>query len=152
MRRKEQYKRIDWSTLDLPRTDLYVPPSKNGEDRHIPLNSDARAAFQRLHEKRIGEGAIPIRREGPIFVSKTGERLLGPRHWFEKAVSKSGIADFTWHDLRHTFASRLVMAGVDLRTVAALMGHKTIQMTMRYAHLAPEHKLIAVERLSSYNS
>ena len=51
--------------------------------------------------------------------------------------------------MRHTFASRLVMAGVDIRTVAELMGHKTIQMTMRYAHLAPEHNL-AVERLSLF--
>lgn len=152
MRRKEQYIRIDWCMLDLPRMDLYVPPSKNGEDRHVPLNNDARAAFQRLYERRIGSGPIPIRLEGPIFVGKTGERLLGPRHWFEKAVSKAGIADFTWHDLRHTFASRLVMAGVDIRTVAALMGHKMIQMTMRYAHLASEHKLVAVERLGSYNS
>ena len=48
------------------------------------------------------------------------------------------------------FASRLVMSGVDLRTVAELMGHKTIQMTMRYAHLAPAHQLAAVERLTSF--
>ncbi len=49
----------------------------------------------------------------------------------------AGIAKFTWHCLRHTFASRLIMAGVDLRTVQELMGHKTIQMTCRYAHLGP---------------
>ena len=62
------------------------------------------------------------------------------------------MRDITWYCLRHTFASRLVMAGVDIRTVAELMGHKTIQMTMRYAHLAPEHGLAAVERLTSFNS
>jgi hypothetical protein len=60
------------------------------------------------------------------------------------------MEDFTWYCLRHTFASRLVMAGVDIRTVAELMGHKTIQMTMRYAHLAPQHSLAAVERLTSF--
>jgi integrase len=152
LRRKEQYIRIDWSAVDLSRKDLYVPPSKNGEDRHIPLNFEARAAFQRLYEKRIGDGPIPIHAEGSIFVGRGGERLLGPRHWFEDAVRKAGLRDFTWHDLRHTFASRLAMQGVDIRTIAALMGHKTIQMTMRYAHLAPEHKLVAVERLGSYNS
>ena len=92
----------------------------------------------------------PILPEGPIFVGRGGERLLGPRHWFEDAVKKAGIANFTWHDLRHTFASRLVMMDVDIRTVAELMGHKKIQMTMRYAHLAPEHKLVAVERLKAY--
>ena len=56
--------------------------------------------------------------------------------------------NFTRHCLRHTFASPLVMAGVDLRTVQELMGHKTIAMTCRYAHLAPSHKLAAVERLT----
>src|SRR5271169_2468261 len=62
------------------------------------------------------------------------------------------IKNFTWHDLRHTFASRLVMAAVDLRTVAELMGHKRIQMTMRYAHLAPAHNSAAIEKLSAFNA
>jgi len=56
--------------------------------------------------------------------------------------------DLSWHCLRHTFASLLVMAGVDLRTVQELMGHKSIEMTMRYAHLSPAHKLEAVQRLT----
>jgi len=57
------------------------------------------------------------------------------------------IKDCSWHCNRHTFASRLVMAGVDLRTVAELMGHSSIQMTMRYAHLTPQHNRAAVDRL-----
>ena len=57
------------------------------------------------------------------------------------------MEDFHWHDLRHTFASRLVMAGVDLRTLAQLLGHRTLQMVMRYAHLSQSHELAAVERL-----
>jgi len=152
MRRSEQYRRIDWNCVDLARKDLHIPNSKNGQDRHIPLNAEARAAFERLRRARIGEGPIPIAPEGLIFVGQSGERLLGARHWFEDAVKKAGLRDFTWHDLRHTFASRLVMADVDIRTVAELMGHKSIQMTMRYAHLAPEHKLVAVERLARYTS
>jgi site-specific recombinase XerD len=67
---------------------------------------------------------------------------------FKDAIKRADISNFTWHDIRHTFASRLVMAGVDLRTVAELMGHKKIQMTVRYARLAPAHKLDAVEKLS----
>src|SRR5258708_7897358 len=69
-------------------------------------------------------------------------RVFGP------AVERGGIVNFHWHDLPHTFASRLVMAGVDLTTVKELMGHKTITMTQRYAHLSPAHKLNAVERLT----
>jgi site-specific recombinase XerD len=57
------------------------------------------------------------------------------------------IDEYTWYCKRHTFASRLMVAGVDIRTVAQLMGHRTIQMTMRYARLAPEHNQGAVERL-----
>jgi integrase len=150
MRRSEQYLRIDWSCVDLARKDLLIPQSKNGQGRHLPLNAEARSAFERLRQRLISDGPTPIVPEGPIFVGRGGERLLGARHWFEDAVKKAGITNFTWHDLRHTFASRLVMADVDIRTVAELMGHKRIQMTMRYAHLAPEHKLVAVERLKAY--
>jgi hypothetical protein len=64
-------------------------------------------------------------------------------------VSADRLGDFTWHCLRHTFASRLVMAGVDIRTVQELPGHKTIAMTARYSHLAPKHTLAAVERLDT---
>lgn len=76
-----------------------------------------------------------------VFPSEPPDKL------FTKVCQQAGVDDFTWHCLRYTFASRLVMAGVDIRTVAKLMGHKTIQMTMRYAHLAPEHEADAVERL-----
>lgn len=63
---------------------------------------------------------------------------------FERVVRQAGLGDFTFHDLRHTFASRLVMAGVDLLTVKALMGHKDISMTLRYTHLSSDHKQRAV--------
>ena len=66
---------------------------------------------------------------------------------FQSTVRRAGLTDFHFHDLRHTFASRLVMAGVDLRTVQDLMGHKTISMTLRYAHLSPDHKRSAMEAL-----
>ena len=69
------------------------------------------------------------------------------RRWFNDAQTEAKVADYSWHCNRHTFASRLVMAGVDLRTVAELMGHSSIQMTMRYAHLAPLHNRAAVDRL-----
>jgi site-specific recombinase XerD len=71
------------------------------------------------------------------------------RRWFEAVLADAKITAFSWHCLRHTFASRLVMAGVDIRTVQELLGHKTIAMTVRYSHLAPKHMLAAVERLDA---
>ena len=139
MRRKEQYG-LTWECIDFERRLITVLQSKNGQMRHIPMNKVAIATVESL---RVAHEST-----GRVFMSEDGkDPLAGPRHWFEPAVATANIQDFTWHCLRHTFASRLVMAGVDLRTVQQLMGHKTVQMTVRYAHLAPEHQLAAVERL-----
>jgi len=144
MRRREQYRYVDWSCVNFRLRDLFVPKSKMGPSRHIPLNKAALAAFRKLHASTKGVN--------PIFASRNhGESLKGNRHWFEDAVAEAKVEDFTWRDLRHTFASRLVMRGVDLRSVADLMGHKNIQMTMRYAHLAPAHKQDAVARLDAFS-
>jgi site-specific recombinase XerD len=138
MRRSEQY-RLTWDCVDLDRKMLTVPLTKNGEVRQIELNSAALRAFSALRERCLGSGRV--------FVHRNGQPLVGPRCWFDGAVANSGLSKFTWHCIRHTFASRLVMNAVDLRTVQELMGHKTISMTCRYAHLAASHKLAAVERL-----
>jgi site-specific recombinase XerD len=81
-----------------------------------------------------------------------GKPLRGYKHWFDAAVEEAGLQDFTWYCLRDTFASRLAMAGVDLVTIFELMGHKTIQMTKRYAHLAPAHNQAAVDHLVSFQT
>ena len=129
MRPSEQYS-LAWDRVDLFGRRITVPRSKSGKARHIPINSEALAAFRVLAQRSPNWA-------GPVFVNLKGEKLEGYKHWFNQAVEGAGLVDFTWYCLRHTFASRLVMAGVDIRTVAELMGHKTIQMTMRYAHLAP---------------
>jgi site-specific recombinase XerD len=88
-----------------------------------------------------------------VFLNQDGHGCLqGNRHWFQDAVDEAGVRDFSWHDLRHTFASRLVMAGEGLRMVQEVMGHKSITTTCRYAHLAPAQQLAAVEKLVDFNS
>ncbi|MQY58388.1 MAG: tyrosine-type recombinase/integrase [Clostridia bacterium] len=81
------------------------------------------------------------------FWGKNGERYGNIRKAFEGARKRVGITDFRFHDLRHTFASRLVMAGVNLKTVQELLGHKSFEITLRYAHLSPEHKKAALDVL-----
>ena len=91
---------------------------------------------------------------GFVFCNGLGQNFGSLRHSFETALRKSGSEDFRFHDLRHTFASNLVMEGVDLVTVQQLMGHKTLEMTLRYSHLAPNHKIRAVnipDRILSLN-
>ncbi len=143
MRRSEQYG-TEWPNVNFERKVLTVPRSKHGEARHIALNSVALAAFKSL--------LTNISTSNFVFLNESGHDFLrGNKHWFEDAVREAGIRDFTWHDLRHTFASRLVMAGENLRTVQELMGHKTINVTCRYAHLAPAQQLAAVEKLVGFS-
>jgi site-specific recombinase XerD len=91
------------------------------------------------------------RGKGYVFLNTKGDRLLNARDGFEPTVEKAGLEDCTWHCDRHPLAPWLVMAVVDIRTVAQLMGHRTIQMTMQYAHLAPDHNRSAVDRLASFS-
>jgi len=139
MRRGEQFN-CEWSWVDVESRVLTVPRSKHGEKRRVYLNDVAVAAFRTLWRFSDGTGKVFAH----LYVSG---KTMGARGWFELALVEAKIANFRWHDLRHTFASRLVMKGVDIRTVQELMGHKTIQVTLRYAHLAPQHQVEAVQRL-----
>ena len=85
-----------------------------------------------------------------VFPGKTRNGLEDIRERFNRALRESGIEAFVFHDLRHTFASHLVMAGVDLMTVKEFLGHKDIKMTLRCAHLAPDYKRSAINRLDTH--
>ena len=143
LRQGEQFA-LRWENVDFTTGIITVPQSKSGEARRVRMNDTVREVLR----------ALPSRLKSPcVFPSATDETPIDVHNYMNKifrpAVKVAKIEGFRWHDLRHTFASRLVMAGVDLRTVQELMGHKTIEMTLRYAHLSPAHQLEAVQRLNT---
>ena len=140
MRMSEQYT-LRWSQVSLESRELHLPKTKTGNARIITLNNTAMGAFNSLK----AASTVPTDLVFPSI--RTGDSLQGSRGWFGSAMEAAAIKDFTWNCLRHTFASRLVMADATLRAVADLMGHKTVQMTMRYAHLAPGFQIDVVALL-----
>jgi integrase len=139
MRKGEQY-RLKWRDVNLGTRRITLWKTKNGSIRHIPLNKAALAAFGQLRIRSSGDG--------PVFTTEKGaDPLKNPRYWWDSVLDRAGVKDFHWHDLRHTFASRCIMAGVDLRTLQQLLGHKTLQMVVRYSHLSQSHELAPVEKL-----
>jgi integrase len=128
--------------LDVTRNVLDVPRTKNDEPVHIPLNSNVLAALRSLPSWQ--------ERKGPIFRNQRHpeEPVLSNDHWFKPALKAAGIVGYHWHDNRHSFASWLVQDGVPLDRVSKLLGHKSLAMSMRYAHLAPNQLHEDVARLN----
>ena len=138
MRKGSQYG-LTWDMVDFRGRMLNIPRTKNEEPIHVPLNDAAIAALRVVHDRGDGRGRV-------FQSAKTGEPLENGRHWFDEAVMEAEIKNFRWHDLRHTFASRLRTKGTRLEDIADLLGHKSLTMTRRYAHLGP-NKLHAVVSL-----
>jgi site-specific recombinase XerD len=143
MRKSEQFS-VTWDQVDVAQKYIHLNVTKNGSDRYVSLNSEVLRALKELKETHA---SLNLPADSTLFLSHQKKPMSDPREWFSEACDEAKVQGVTWHTLRHTFASRLVMAGVDLKTVQELMGHKTIAMTARYAHLSPEHKLSALERL-----
>jgi integrase len=148
MRRSEQYG-LTWDCVDIERRQLTIPRSKHGGIRYVELDDTAVGALLALRDRGNGTGPVMVAAQGG-HGKLAGDALKTPREWFAAACRRAGVTGYTWHANRHTFASRLVMAGVGLADVKDLMGHKTFAMTLRYAHLAPQHKLAAVRRLDGW--
>jgi integrase len=123
-----------WEQIDLANSVMRIPRTKSGRPLSVPLNATAKGTLEKLYQQREPENPY-------VFPHKLGKRAGEPVHdiknGFHAALELAGIEDFTWHDLRHTFASWLMMRGASLRSVAELLGHQSMKMTMRYAHLSP---------------
>jgi len=119
-----------WDMVDWKGRMLNIPRTKNEEPVHVPLNDASMAALRVMYVQGDGRGRV-------FRLAKTGEPLENGRHWFDDALLEAGIKNFRWHDLRHTFASSLRMKRAALEDMADLLGHKSLTMTRRYAHLGP---------------
>jgi integrase len=139
MRQSEQF-RLTWEKVDFKRRTVFIGKTKNGEPRELPMSRTCHDALHTLHQGQHARGGV-----FPSSRYKTA--IKDPKKWWQAALKGAEVTDFHWHDLRHTFVSRLVMAGVDLRTVQELSGHKELNMLTRYAHLAPAHNRKAIELL-----
>ncbi len=139
--RKGEIFSLHWSQVDLGNHLIHIQNAKTeyGE-RRIPMNDTVFGLLSKLQKCRHGDLIFPSHR-------KTGEKFRDVKTAFRRAVSLSGIRHIRFHDLRHTFATRLVRAGVDLITVQHLLGHAKITMTARYAHTLADDKIAAVKRL-----
>lgn len=136
---------LTWNRVALTVKEPYLTVSgetaKSGQSRHVHLNREARSILEAWYR----QCGCPL--DGYVFGGADGRRRVELKTAWLEVLENAGIQTFRWHDLRHHFASRLVMAGVDLNTVRELLGHADLKMTLRYAHLAPRIKAEAVERI-----
>lgn len=144
--RRGEILNLRWEDVDLKNGPMYIGETKTGASRHVPMSERLRRTLQKL-PRRLGTDYVFVGRKG---LGEDGAPFRDVNSSFERACSKAVIEHFRFHDLRHTAASHMVMAGVPLRTVGEILGHKTSSMTERYAHLSPEHKRKAVESLPDW--
>jgi len=139
--RKSEILNLSFSNVDLFRKVIIVK-GKGGKIRTIPLNQIAAAILKERFKIRHVESNL-------VFADRNGNPIQKTllKNTFKKALKASGIKDFTFHDLRHTFATRLAQAGIDLYTISRLLGHNDISTTQRYAHHCPESLRRGVEVL-----
>jgi integrase len=124
--------------VELTRGIIGTP--KGGRAREVPLSDDAAGAL-RAHRELVFAGV-----DGPLLTSGACKWPL----W--RACRRAGLRRIGWHVLRHTFASHLVMRGVSIKAIQELLGHASIEMTMRYAHLSPDVRRDAVRLLDGHGT
>lgn len=133
MRRGEMLNLL-WSNVDLKTRLIHILISKNGERRSIPINTTLFKELNKIEDKT-----------GKVIKLSVG--IQGIKYKWGCILKKCNIKNFRFHDMRHTFASWLAIKGISLYTIKELLGHKTIEMTQRYAHLSPDARFNAVEQI-----
>jgi integrase len=140
LRRGELFS-LEWRDIDFLHNRLTVraAASKGAKIRHLPLNANARDVLKRWQKQTSDSGLV--------FPGKKGNRLDNISTAWRKLITDAEVEDFTFHDLRHDFATKTLKAGADIVTVSKLLGHSDLKMTLRYSHVTDETLTAAVERL-----
>jgi integrase len=141
--RREEMLSLKWE--QIRNGFIYLTETKSGKARQIPINERLEEVFKVV--RRGNQLKSPY-----VFCDSQGRRFLEVKRSFASACRKAGIEAFRFHDLRHTFASQLVMRGASLKPVQKLLGHASMAMTMRYAHLSQEHLKDSVNLLNDMPS
>ena len=140
--RKGELLGLTWDCVDMTHGFIRLKQTKSGKARALPFNETLWSIFSGLRTRQD----VPW-----VFHDAAGQRWKNVRHAFDRACEGAGLTDFHFHDLRHTFASWLIMRGVPLATVSNLLGHTSPTMTLRYAHLSPTHLTSAVRVLDRHS-
>jgi integrase len=138
--RKNEIRRLRWEHVDIEGAQVRFLKTKSHRARGVPIVGDTLATLEQLAQHRRQD--IPW-----VFPSWRGKEPVAIDSAWETARHHAHIEDFHFHDLRHTFASYMVMSGASLRDMAEVLGHVNIQMTLRYAHLMPSHTRGVVEQM-----
>jgi integrase len=134
--RKSEILRIEWPNVDLYADTIHLLMSKSGKPREIPILPALKQLLLSMGPKEFGK----------VF-DITSAAL---RYGFEKVIKKTGIKDFHFHDLRHTFASHYMMRGGIITDLQHILGHANLAMTLKYAHLSPHHMRKAIQVMDGF--
>ena len=133
---------LTWDRIDLKDGTAYLETTKSGDRRTLPIRGPALTELRKYAK---------IRRMDSVFVfpSVDGKKPYSFRPYWNRALKRAEVTDFRFHDLRHTAASYLAMNGATMIEIADVLGHKTLEMVKRYAHLADSHKANVLERMNT---
>ena len=139
--RKAEILNLKWDQVDLKARRIKVEKTKSGKVRFIPVNNALHNVLNRLGSEN---GQCPY----VFFNPETMKPYVDMKKGFKAACRRAGIEGLRFHDLRHTFATRLVAKGADIETIRDLLGHHSITVTQRYTHSNDDRKRAAVDLLS----
>ena len=132
---------LRWNQVDLQRRMITLHDTKNGERRSVPIVGHALELMQARAKLRRIDTTL-------IFPGKNPRKPINLHRPWLTALQHAGIEDFRWHDLRHSCASYLAMNSASAAEIAEVLGHKTLQMVKRYAHLSHDHVAGVVEKMN----